>query len=61
MSRLYYILSVAGWAWLFVVAMFLVVRLLIAPKRREPRGFDVMEPAQGRQAELDGEKLNGRT
>jgi hypothetical protein len=61
MSRLYYILSVAGWAWLFVVAVFLVVRLLIAPKRREPRGFDVIEPAQPGRPELDAAKLNGRT
>ena len=61
MSRLYYILSVAGWAWLFVVAVFLVVRLLIAPKRREPRGLDVIEPAQTGQLDLDAGKLHGRT
>ena len=45
MSRLYYILSVAGWAWLVVVAVFLVVRVLIAPRRRERGGVVVLEPA----------------
>jgi hypothetical protein len=61
MNRMYFILSVVGWAWLFVVAVFLVVRLLIAPKRREPRGFDVIEPAQAGPSQFDAGKPNGRT
>lgn len=43
MNRMYFILSVAGWAWLIVVATFLVLRLWIVPKRQERvRGFDVV-------------------
>ena len=45
MSRLYFILSVAGWAWLVIVAIFLVVRLTLV-RKTPPRGFDVVEPGK---------------
>jgi len=45
MSRLYFILSVAGWAWLGIVAIFLVVRLTLV-RKAPPRGFDVVEPGK---------------
>lgn len=43
MSRLYFILSVAGWVWLAIAAIFLVVRLTLV-RKKPPRGFDVVEP-----------------
>ena len=43
MSRLYFILSVAGWVWLVIVAIFLVVRLTLV-RKAPPRGFDVIDP-----------------
>ena len=45
MSRLYFILSVEGWAWLVIVAIFLVVRLTLV-RKAPPRG-DVAEPRSG--------------
>jgi hypothetical protein len=32
MSYMYFLLSVAGWVWLAVVALFLLVRLCIIPR-----------------------------
>ena len=52
MTRMYFILSVAGWAWFGVVAMFLVVRLTFARKTTEPRGFDVMQTERARQTDV---------
>ena len=43
MTYMYKILAIAGWAWLVVVAVFLVVRLMIV--RRRTRGFDVIAPS----------------
>jgi hypothetical protein len=43
MSRLYVILSVAGWAWLVIVSIFLIVRLTLV-RKTPPRGFDVVDP-----------------
>ncbi len=34
MNKLYFILSVAGWAWLIVVAAFLVIRFKRTPGMR---------------------------
>ncbi len=42
MTKMYFILSVAGWAWLVLVAIFLVFRLLV--KRGPVKGFDVVSP-----------------
>ena len=42
MTKIYFILSVVGWAWLVLVGLFLVIRLAI--KRKSARGFDVVEP-----------------
>ena len=38
MNKMYFILSVAGWAWLVVVALFLVIRLGIRDKRTPGSG-----------------------
>jgi hypothetical protein len=43
MSRLYFILSVAGWAWLVIVAIFLIVRLTLV-RKAPARGVDVIDP-----------------
>lgn len=43
MTKLYFILSVAGWAWLLVVAVYLVIRFTILHRRT--RGFEVIEPS----------------
>jgi hypothetical protein len=45
MTKMYFILSVAGWAWLVLVAVFLVIRFTILKK--PTRGFDVVEPPRG--------------
>ena len=39
MNKMYFILAVAGWAWLVVVAVFLTIRLTILDRHK--RGFDV--------------------
>ena len=56
MSRLYFILSVAGWAWLVVVAVFLVVRLTLV-RKAPPRGFDVHVP-RGADVPTRGQGVN---
>ncbi len=42
MTKIYFILSVVGWAWLVLVGLFLIVRLTI--KRKSARGFVVVPP-----------------
>lgn len=42
MTKLYLILSVAGWAWFVLVAIFFVIRFTIG--RKTTRGFEVIEP-----------------
>ena len=42
MTHMYKILAIAGWAWLVVVAVFMVIRLTIV--RRKTRGFNVIAP-----------------
>ena len=43
MTHMYRILAIAGWAWLVLVAVFIVIRLTIV--RRKTRGFDVVAPS----------------
>ncbi|HEV2292639.1 MAG TPA: hypothetical protein VGR35_02215 [Tepidisphaeraceae bacterium] len=45
MTKVYFILSVAGWVWLVIVAIFLVIRFTIM--KRHTRGFDVIETRRG--------------
>ena len=59
MSRLYVILSVAGWAWLVIVAIFLVVRLTLV-RKTPPRGFDVIDPANADAPPAEGRIGNAR-
>ncbi len=40
MSKMYFILSVLGWTWFVIAALFLVIRLNIKLKARQ--GFDVL-------------------
>ena len=42
MTHMYRILAIAGWAWLVLVAVFMVIRLTVV--RRKTRGFDVVAP-----------------
>ncbi len=47
MSQLYFILSVAGWAWLVVVGTFFAVRFVIwffTMRKSDRHGFDVVGP-----------------
>ena len=39
-TTIYKILTIAGWAWAVVVAVFLIVKLR---RRQEVRGFEVMD------------------
>ncbi len=45
MTKLYFILSVIGWAWLVLVAVFLIIRFTIG--RRTKRGFEVIQARSG--------------
>lgn len=40
MTTIYKILTIAGWAWAVVVAVFLIVKLR---RRQEACGFEVMD------------------
>ena len=59
MSRLYFILSVAGWAWLAIVAIFLVVRLTLVGKK-PATGFDVIAPPKADAPPTQGRIGNAR-
>ena len=39
MTRIYVILSIAGWIWLVIAFTYIVIRL----RRKNPRGFDVIQ------------------
>ena len=41
MSKMYLILTVVGWVWCLVVALFLVIRLNVSSNLR--RRFDIVE------------------
>lgn len=52
MTRMYFILSVVGWAWLVLVALFLVFRHFV--KRKPVRGFDVVASHADAQTRASG-------
>ena len=54
MTHMYEILAIAGWVWLVVVAVFLVIWMTIM--QRKTRGFDVVAPPLEAPAQPDNRK-----
>jgi hypothetical protein len=44
MTRVYIIFCIVGWAWALVVGIFLLIKL----RKREQRGFDIVDTDEKR-------------